>query len=219
MPASQFTRRSPWGFEDVSSHSAREFKKALRLQMRGLVGVLSPRQKAFASAAAAALLDARTEWRRSSSILFFAPMADELDLWPLIQTVLDQGKQVSLPAYDSADGRYVCRRISDPKRDMTSGLHGIREPSPKCPLIAGKSLDMVLVPGVAFDLHGNRLGRGNGYYDRILSEVSGITCGAVFDQRVVAEVPVEPHDIRVNCILTPTRWIDCGAHGHKPSPE
>ena len=69
-------------------------------------------------------------------------------------------------------------------------------------------LDLVLVPGVAFDLHGRRLGRGRGYYDRLLSQVGGRTCGVAFDEQVVSEVPVEAHDVLLNCILTPTRWFE-----------
>jgi 5-formyltetrahydrofolate cyclo-ligase len=65
-----------------------------------------------------------------------------------------------------------------------------------------------LVPGVAFDLHGRRLGRGKGFYDRLLADVRGKTCGVAFDEQIVREVPVEPHDSDVNCILTPTRWIE-----------
>jgi 5-formyltetrahydrofolate cyclo-ligase len=69
-------------------------------------------------------------------------------------------------------------------------------------------LDLVLVPGVAFDLHGRRLGRGKGFYDQLLATVRGTTIGAAFEQQVVREVPVEPHDVYLNCILTPTRWLE-----------
>ena len=67
---------------------------------------------------------------------------------------------------------------------------------------------MILVPGVAFDLHGRRLGRGKGFYDQLLAGVRGTTCGVAFDVQVVRELPQEPHDARVNCILTPTRWLE-----------
>ena len=68
--------------------------------------------------------------------------------------------------------------------------------------------DLILVPGVAFDLHGRRLGRGKGFYDQLLAAVRGTTCGVAFEQQMVREVPVEPHDIHLNSILTPTRWIE-----------
>jgi 5-formyltetrahydrofolate cyclo-ligase len=69
-------------------------------------------------------------------------------------------------------------------------------------------LDLVLVPGVAFDARGGRLGRGKGFYDRLLSAVNGTKCGVAFDEQIVDAVPVGPLDVLVNCILTPTRWIE-----------
>jgi 5-formyltetrahydrofolate cyclo-ligase len=67
---------------------------------------------------------------------------------------------------------------------------------------------LALVPGVAFDVRGGRLGRGRGFYDRLLAGVSGAKCGVAFDEQIVDAVPAGPLDIRLNCILTPTRWIE-----------
>jgi 5-formyltetrahydrofolate cyclo-ligase len=61
---------------------------------------------------------------------------------------------------------------------------------------------------VAFDLHGRRLGRGKGFYDRLLARTRGTKCGVAFDEQIVAKITVEPHDAQVNCLLTPTRWIE-----------
>jgi 5-formyltetrahydrofolate cyclo-ligase len=71
-----------------------------------------------------------------------------------------------------------------------------------------KRLDLVLVPGLAFDRHGRRLGRGRGYYDRLLAEVPGTSCGVAFDEQLVASDPVGPLDVPLNCILTPSHWIE-----------
>jgi 5-formyltetrahydrofolate cyclo-ligase len=70
---------------------------------------------------------------------------------------------------------------------------------------------LILVPGVAFDLRGYRLGRGKGFYDQLLAAVRGPTCGVGFDEQIVDAVPVEPHDVRLSCLLTPTRWIELQA--------
>jgi len=75
-------------------------------------------------------------------------------------------------------------------------------------VISGNRLDLILVPGIAFDLRGRRLGRGKGYYDRWLPALRGKTCGVAFDEQIVDDIPLEPHDVVVNCILTPTRWIE-----------
>ena len=107
--------------------------------------------------------------------------------------------------------QYVACAVKEPGKELRTGQFGIREPIESCPELPLNRLDFVLVPGIAFDLQGRRLGRGKGYYDRLLAEVRGTTCGVAFDEQIVEELPVEPHDIHVNCILTPTRWIELRA--------
>ena len=92
---------------------------------------------------------------------------------------------------------------------MVSGRFGVREPGADCPLISLNQLDLILVPGVTFDLTGHRLGRGKGFYDRLLAGFCGHKCGVAFEAQIVAAVPAEPHDVLVNSILTPTRWHLC----------
>jgi 5-formyltetrahydrofolate cyclo-ligase len=103
---------------------------------------------------------------------------------------------------------YTACPIQDPASDLETGAFGIREPAARCAVEPLNKLDLILVPGVAFDLTGHRLGRGKGFYDQLLTAVRGKTCGIAFDQQIVREVPVEPHDKVLNCILTPTRWIE-----------
>ena len=123
--------------------------------------------------------------------------------------LLKQGVNESGPADQAnSEGFYVACEIKDPEKDLLVGRFGIREPETSCGEIELNRLDFTLVPGVAFDLQGRRLGRGKGFYDRMLAAVRGTTCGVAFDEQIVEEVPVEPHDTRVNCILTPTRWIE-----------
>ena len=69
-------------------------------------------------------------------------------------------------------------------------------------------LDLILVPGVAFDPGGHRLGRGKGFYDRLLAGMRGTKCGVALEEQIVAAIPVEPLDVRMNFILTPTRVVN-----------
>ena len=96
--------------------------------------------------------------------------------------------------------------IRETPRDLQPGQFGILEPAADCPIYNLKQLDLALVPGLGFALNGVRLGRGQGYYDRLLAGVPGCKCGVAFDGQVAVEIPVEPHDVRVDCILTPSRW-------------
>jgi len=75
---------------------------------------------------------------------------------------------------------------------------GIREPATGCIEIPPDDLDLVLVPGVAFDLHGNRLGRGKGFYDRLLQNFRGTKCGIAFDEQIVEKIPAEKTDVRMD---------------------
>ena len=93
--------------------------------------------------------------------------------------------------------------------DLSPGRFNVLEPKAGCPSVPLNQLDLVFVPGVAFDFNGRRLGRGKGFYDRLLAEVRGYKCGVAFEVQVIAAVPEEPHDVRVDSILTPARWQLC----------
>jgi 5-formyltetrahydrofolate cyclo-ligase len=183
-------------------------KSALRESVRARLRGMTPAQRTSASAQACVLLKKQAIWKHARSVLFFAPLPEELDVWPLIQDALAAGKLVALPRFDSRTDRYVACRIQNPARDLKPGHFGIREPDDCCAAVSPSRLDLVLVPGVAFDAHGRRLGRGKGYYDQLLASVRGTSCGVAFDEQIVGEVPVEPHDVHLNCVLTPTRWIE-----------
>jgi 5-formyltetrahydrofolate cyclo-ligase len=185
----------------------RDLKASLRSQVREKLKTLSLVRRMADSSRARGLLERQPIWKESDSILFFAPLPDEPDLWPSLPVALAAGKQVFLPRFISATNSYAACQVKIPDTDLKIGQFGIREPSETCPQIPLNRLDFVLVPGVAFDLHGRRLGRGKGFYDQLLAAVRGKTCGVAFDEQIVTEIPVEPHDVLLNCILTPSRWI------------
>ena len=183
-------------------------KLALRRQMRETLGTLTQAAQVAASAEACALLRQKTRWNEARAVLFYAPLTNELNIWPLLTEARAAGKTVALPRFVAEKKLYAACEINDPARDLQAGHFGVLEPVAHCAPISISRLDFILVPGVAFDLHGRRLGRGKGFYDLLLTVVLGTTCGVAFDEQIVREVPVEPHDIRLNCILTPTRWIE-----------
>ena len=183
-------------------------KAAMRQQIQSALAVMSSAQRDHASTQARDLLTRQKVWREAQAVLFFAPTAREVDVWPLMGRALEEGKTAALPRFMAAEARYVACRVRDPLGEVAAGPFRIREPVAGCPELALKRLDLILVPGVAFDLHGRRLGRGKGFYDQMLAAVRGTTCGVAFEEQIVHRVPVEPHDIHLNCILTPTRWIE-----------
>lgn len=182
-------------------------KQTLRREVAAVLRTLASAERETASVQARELLSSRSEWRAARSVLFYAPMAEELDVWPLVSEALGAGKRVGLPRFVPENRAYLACEVRNLDLDLRPGHFGIREPAAHCAAFSLKSLDLILVPGVAFDLQGRRLGRGKGYYDQLLAGVRGVKCGVAFDRQIVGEVPVTPRDILMNCILTPTRWI------------
>jgi len=181
-------------------------KAELRRLVRERVKGMGREAQETASRDACDRLRKQRVWQEAESVLFYAPLATELDIWSLLGEALTLKKVVALPRFSKETGGYVACQVQNPLQDIAAGPFGIREPVGSCRELPLK-LDLILVPGVAFDCHGRRLGRGKGYYDRLLAAVDGTTCGVAFDEQVVSEVPVEPHDVLLSCILTPTRWL------------
>jgi 5-formyltetrahydrofolate cyclo-ligase len=152
-------------------------------------------------------LKRETFFRQARSILFFASLPEEVDLWPLLEETINSGKVVALPCFDTDRRIYHSRRVRDVQVEILSGQFGIREPIAGCIAVPLDDLDLILVPGVAFDARGRRLGRGHGYYDRLLERFRGKKVGIAFDEQIVESVPWGNLDINMDFILTPTRLI------------
>jgi 5-formyltetrahydrofolate cyclo-ligase len=181
-------------------------KSDLRRRLREEIKAIAPEERRRASLAAADLLRRQTIWRDGQTILFYAATTGELDLTILLEEALAAGKTVALPAFVADSGAYDAFVVRHLANDCVSGKFGILEPKPDCPRLPLNRLDLILVPGVAFDVTGQRLGRGQGFYDRLLAGVTAVKCGVAFDLQIAEQIPAETHDIRMNCLLTPTRW-------------
>jgi 5-formyltetrahydrofolate cyclo-ligase len=182
-----------------------ELKTALREMVRAQLGKISPAVRAVESIALCERLKAQMP--SAHTILFFAPLPDELDVWPVLELSLALGTNCALPFFDAENKAYGAKIIETLATDIVTGKFGVREPAASCSEIALDQFDLVLVPGMAFDLDGNRLGRGRGFYDRLLENISGIKCGVGYDFQLLEKIPVEPHDAKVNFILTPSRLV------------
>jgi 5-formyltetrahydrofolate cyclo-ligase len=183
-------------------------KAALRKQIRGALEKISPAARTTLSAQIRDRLKEQAVWENAGAVLFFAPRPDELDLWPLLEEALAAGKIAALPRYHPAGKNYVACRVQNLRSEIVTGAFGIREPAARCPEIPLNRLHLILVPGVAFDRHGHRLGRGKGFYDRLLAGACGVKCGIAFDEQMVNEVPAGPSDVRMDFIVTPTRGAE-----------
>jgi len=183
-------------------------KKELRARLRARLRDIPAPRRERDSAQARGLLARQRVWREAKAVLFYFPRPDELDFLPLLEQALAEGRTAALPRFIPETGRYAACQIENVSRDCAPGQFGLGEPAARCPIFPLNRLDLALVPGVGFDAAGHRLGRGRGYYDRLLAEAAGTRCGVAFDEQVVEEIPAEPHDVALNCIITPTRWME-----------
>jgi len=186
--------------------NASETKAALRRQLRGAAMPHTSSGLAECSRAICNRLAAQDAWRNARTVLIYSPLPGEPDLQPLVKSALEAAKTLAFPRFDGSTGAYQICQVTEPTSQLINGQFGILEPRLECPICRLNELDLALVPGIGFSLNGCRLGRGKGYFDRMLSEVRGWKCGVAFDWQVTVEIPTEPHDIRLNSIVTPSRW-------------
>jgi 5-formyltetrahydrofolate cyclo-ligase len=181
-----------------------EAKAELRRQMRAALDRVSLAVRLVESHDLCRRLEPQLQ--SAHTILFFAPLPDELDVWPLLEKLLAK-KICALPAFDAATQSYAARRVTNLETDIFTGKFGVSEPLLECEPVPLERFDVVLVPGMAFDVAGNRLGRGRGFYDRILAGASGVKCGVTHDFQLREKIPTEAHDAKVNFIFTPSRCV------------
>jgi len=179
-------------------------KEALRQQLRKEASRHDVPELERESSRMCTVIAAQPIWKSAKSILFFWPVPGEPNLLALCREAIKSGKIVAFPKFQGSSGGYTPVQVSDLERDMAAGQFGI--PEPVSGALTLKVLDLIFVPGVGFSFAGVRLGRGKGYYDRLLSTISGIKCGVAFDWQIAAELPSEAHDIRLDCVVTPSQW-------------
>ncbi len=149
-------------------------------------------------------------WSAAGTVLLYASaFPEEIPTDPLLAIAYGSGKRVVLPRVDPIVGRLRLYRVEDPQHDLVPGVLGISEPRPDLPEMAPEAIDWALIPGLAFDEQGYRLGRGAGHYDRLLPTLRpNCPCWAIaLACQLVDGFPIESHDIAVDGILTPDRCI------------
>ena len=189
-------------------------KKELRKKVQELRDAIDPEQRKILSARVADNLWSVPEFAAAKSILFFISFRSEVDTVPMIRRALNEDKITCVPCTNDGSKAMVASRILDLEADLELGNYDILEPRDEClrPVPAG-DIDVVLMPGVAFDITGGRLGYGGGYYDRFLEKCSP-SCALIavaFEIQIVEHVPCADHDVHIHKVVTESRVIDCPA--------
>lgn len=171
----------------------KKLKSELRRKMRDKKKSLGKETLIDKSRSATACLAAMERYRGARIVMLYHPLWDEVDIRPFISSALADGKRVILPTISGDDIIPVEITLDT---EWVTGDFGIFEP--KGAPYAGE-IDIVVVPGTAFDREGNRLGRGKGYYDRFLAlHPESHRIGLCFDFQLVDSVPREPFDLKMN---------------------
>ena len=187
----------------MNASEAATAKARLRAEVREKIRGVHQEKRREAAGKVGETLQRLVSWSAARWVGGYVALRDELDLSGPLRQRLALGGRVAVPAWDAERGEYVFREIRDWDGDLLPGAFGVREPRPTCGVVDVTWLDFVLVPGIAFDRSGGRLGRGRGFYDRLLAPAVGVTCGVGMDEQLVPEVPVEAHDIRLNLVVVP----------------
>ena len=147
-------------------------------------------------------------YRTSKELALYASFKSEVLTDGIMNHAFANDKEVYFPKIVS--GQRKLRFIkAEREDDIAPGSYDIPEPGGRHEIKDVHGLDVVVVPGVAFDIYGNRLGYGKGYYDRLLSGLKGCAAliGLAFDFQIVNELPVERHDVSMDMIITEERVI------------
>lgn len=185
----------------------RDIRKILLKKRDGI----TPEEKKKKEAAIKKRLFASADFKKAKSILFYASFRSEVDTVPWIQHALKLKKVVVLPRVDREEKELSLCKIEDVSK-LESGYLGIPEPKVTKGRKTGlKDIDVVIIPGAGFDIKGNRLGYGHGYYDKLLSKAKEhiMTIALAFEEQIVSKIPNEIHDVKVDKIITDKRVINC----------
>jgi len=187
----------------------REDKRDLRATVQAARAALGAARRAELSARITAHLLALPAVVSPGTLAGYLSIGDEFDTSVFLQKALAAGHRLVLPRMVDPDSplirRLMLHVVSDMAADTVPGRWGIREPDPaRCPAVQATEVDLILVPGLAFDLRGARLGYGAGYYDRLLVSLRPdcVRISASFLVQLVDRVPVEPHDQPIGMLVT-----------------
>lgn len=143
------------------------------------------------------------EYKNSQTISIFVSYASEVDTINIIKRMFDDHKKVCVPRVISKENGMKMYALNSFK-DLNKGFKGIPEPSIACTEISPKEIDLIVIPGSAFDRTGSRIGYGGGFYDRYLQllDITTKQIAISYSIQLLEHVPTEPFDLKVPCLIT-----------------
>lgn len=171
-------------------------KREIRLRVKARKSLLTDDERRNAAKAVFDVLERTAAFLVADRILMYHSLPDELSTLEFIEKWSDR-KQFFLPRVNGVNLELLPYR----RTNLRHGAFNIEEPEGD-EIVAAELMELIVVPGVAFDRQGNRVGRGKGFYDRLLYETKALTVGVGYDFQLFDEVPAEPHDTPMDVIIT-----------------
>lgn len=186
-------------------------KKTVRKRMRKMRKQMSVTEHMEKSNQICERVEKFISEKKLRSIMVFVSMKNEVNTHSLVDRLIDYDKIVLAPVMDEVTKELLPYRLSDSKNELVQNDYGIYEPHPQvCKPFPIGQIELVLVPGLAFDRKGYRVGYGGGYYDRFLKKCTqAVWLGLAYENQLVDYIPHEKWDVPVNMIATEKRMIDC----------
>ncbi len=181
-----------------------ENKRELRKSCSFLRDSMNPLQKEEADRAICRRILALSCYRFAPSVLLYYPIKSEINILPVIEDALKRGKTVALPLCEKEPGVMTFRKITS-LAELAAGTFGVPEPSEDAPALQKELTDpksFIIVPALAFDKSGYRLGYGKGYYDRFLGGFKGTSAGVVYQNLIFKQLPKGFFDRRVQLLVS-----------------
>lgn len=178
-----------------------ELRRAMRMRRR----TFGDAQQEAASLAVLAHVKAFAPYAQAKTVMAYMACRGELSLAPVINDLLAQGKMLVLPRCE-APGVMTARKIES-LAQLVPGAYGLLEPGCGSLIVPPQEIDLVLVPGTAFDRTGGRIGQGGGYYDRFLPRTRALRAGVCHEFAMLDHVPCTAHDVHMDVLITPAGVI------------
>lgn len=182
-----------------------EDAQTLRARMRGIRAMLGRERQTCDAQAVFERLRGLDVYREARVVMAYMAVRGELSVRPAIADVLASGRVLALPRCEGSGimRAYRVRSLDE----LCPGAYGIPEPTDGCEAVAPEAIDLILVPGAAYDGACHRVGQGGGYYDRFLPRTRAWRVGICHDFALVPAVPHRAHDAGMDAVVTPSRMI------------
>ena len=182
-------------------------KDQIRKEMKAKRRALTKEEVVRVSSAAAEVFLSSECYNSAKTIMLYMPLGNETDTGEIVKRALEDGKKVVLPVTDEKTGS-ITPYFYDESTALEKGGFSVTEP--KNALAAPKTeIDMVLVPGIAFDRFGSRVGFGKGCYDMFLKGMNVVRVGLCYEFQLCDSIPLDEHDIKMDFIVTEKGVIEC----------